>query len=59
MEKLWVDFQNAGIEGVRLICEGTLKEMRQKKITLKDGLTLLIWSEDQDDNGKPDNLMVE
>jgi hypothetical protein len=59
METLWVDFQNAGFEGVRLICKGTLDELRQKNLTLHDGLKLLIWTEDQDDDGKEDNLLVE
>jgi len=54
-----VDIQNTGYEGVRLICAGTLKEITGKGIKLKDGLHLLIWSEDQDDDGKADNLIVE
>ena len=58
IETLWVDFQNAGY-GVRLICSGTLKELQEKKIELKDGLQLLIWSDDEDDNGGKDNLLVE
>jgi len=59
METLWVDFQNAGYDGVRLICKGTLKELKEKNIELKDDLQLLIWSDDEDDNGRKDNLLVE
>jgi len=59
METLWVDFQNEGKEGVRLICTGTLKELKEKSIELIDGLELLIWSDDKDDCGKIDNLIVE
>ena len=59
METLWVDFQNAGYDGVRLICSGTLKELKEKNIELKGGLQLLIWSNDEDENGRKDNLLVE
>jgi hypothetical protein len=59
MDTLWVDFQNAGHDGVRLICNGTLADLKEKGIELRDGLQLLIWSEDYDDNGNPDNLSVE
>jgi hypothetical protein len=59
MEALWVDFQNMGIDGVRLICNGTLKEISEKNIQLKDGLELLIWNNDEDGEGNPDNLLVE
>lgn len=58
METLWVDFQNAGKDGVRLICKGTLDEISEKGLTLHEGLQLIIWTEDQDDDGKPDNLVV-
>jgi hypothetical protein len=44
---------------VRLICNGTLKEIKEKDIQLRDQLKLLIWSDDQDENGKRDNLIVE
>ena len=59
MDTLWVDFQNSGHDGVRLICNGTLADLKEKGIELRDGLQLLIWSEDYDDNGNPDNLSVE
>jgi len=59
METIWVDFNNMGIEGVRLNCVGTLNELREKSIGLIDGLNLLVWSEDHDENGNPDNLIVE
>jgi len=59
MEKLWVDFQNAGHEGVRLICTGAVKELHDKAIKLHEGLQLIVWQDDEDSNGKADNLMVE
>jgi hypothetical protein len=56
-ETLWVDFQNMGNEGVRLIGKGTLDELDNKKIKLYGGLQLIIWQEDN--NKKVDNLAVE
>ena len=32
METFWVDFNNTGKEGVRLICKGTLDELKGKNI---------------------------
>jgi len=58
METLWVDFNNMGKEGVRLICKGTIDELNAKSIRLRDGLELLIWDNDQDDFGNTDNLIV-
>jgi len=59
VQRVWVDFQNMGYEGVRLICAGTLKDIDEKAIKLYDGLQLIVWQEDEDDNGNPDDLIVE
>lgn len=59
METLWVDFQNSSVEGVRLICNGTLAEIQKKNIKLFPGLKLVILTEDYDDDGNQDNLLVE
>jgi hypothetical protein len=59
METLWVDFQNSSTEGVRLICNGTLADIKKKGIKLYSGRKLLIWTEDYDDDGNQDNLSVE
>jgi len=58
METLWVDFNNMGKEGIRLICKGTIDELNEKSIVLYDGLQLRIWDSDQNDLGEPDNLSV-
>jgi hypothetical protein len=58
METLWVDLNNIGKEGVRLICKGTIDELNEKSIILHDGLELLIWDYDQDNSGNSDNLTV-
>jgi hypothetical protein len=50
MIKLWVDF-NAGTDnGICLTCDGTVKDLSIQKIELQEGMRLLLWSEDTDDN---------
>ena len=59
METLEVDFNSMGVEGVRLSCNGTLKEIEKKAIVLYDGLKLLVWERDEYDDGSIDKLSVE
>ena len=59
MVKLWVDFNNNSENGVRLNCQGTKDDLLNQKIELKEGMQLLIWDKDFDDNNRPDNLIVE
>jgi hypothetical protein len=58
METLWVDFQNAEFDRVPY-CNGTLAELKDKRIELREGLNRLIWSEYENEIGNPDNLIVE
>ena len=46
MDKVWVDFNNCGVDGVRLICQGTLDDIKKNGIVLKEGLKLIIWDEE-------------
>jgi hypothetical protein len=59
MEKLWVDFQNSSKKGVRLSCKETLDEIERNNVVLSDGLKILLWTEDEDEKGNPDYLVVE
>ncbi len=59
MIRLWADF-NAGSEnGLFLNCKGTIDGLARQKIELKDGMELLLWDEDLDENNNPDNLIVQ
>ncbi len=59
MIRLWADF-NAGSEnGLFLNCKGTIDDLARQKIELKDGMELLLWNENLDENNNPDNLIVE
>ena len=50
MEKLWVDFNSMGKEGVRLTCVGTQRQIAEKNIALSNGLKLIVYMEDKDEN---------
>ena len=42
-----------------LTCLGTYKDLEKYNISLKDGLKLVFYNEDEDDNGNRDDLVVE
>jgi hypothetical protein len=57
--KLRADFNSNSKNGLHLICKGTIDDLARQKIELKDGMKLLIWDEDVDDNNIPDKLIAE
>jgi hypothetical protein len=58
--RIYVDFLKVDDDG-RLIlsCSGTMRDLVNYGIELKDGLTLTFYSDDADDNGNPDELIVQ
>ena len=59
MIKLWVDFNNSSENGIRLNCNGTIEDLARQKVELKEGMKLLLWDEDLDENNNQDNIVVE
>jgi hypothetical protein len=58
--KVYADFQNLDdFNRVRLTCAGTLEDLANQGIELKEGLSLTLYTDDADDKGKPDELLVE
>lgn len=58
--RIYVDFQKVDDEGRLLLsCAGTLRDLARHGVELRDGLTLTFYSDDADDEGKPDDLIVE
>lgn len=58
--KVYADFHNADSQGrVRLNCAGTIQELNRLGLQLHDGLHLLLYSDDADDQGRPRELQVE
>jgi len=55
-----VDFQNADEAGrVRLNTAGTLEDLARQGVQLCEGLVLDLYSDDGDDNGGLDELVVQ
>jgi hypothetical protein len=60
MKSIYADFMKMDYEGrLVLTCLGTHKDLEKHNISLKDGLKLVFYNDDEDDNGNPDNLVVE
>lgn len=59
MIKVWADFNANSENGLYLNCKGTIDDLARQKIELKDGMELILWNEDLDDNNNADNLIVQ
>src|SRR5438105_526128 len=58
--RVYAEFQNADSQGrLRLNCVGTMEDLAQQQLTLCEGLALTLYSDDLDDRGQPDELLVE
>ena len=58
--KVYADFHNADSKGrVRLNCIGTREDLSQQQIELREGLVLTLYSDDLDDKGQLDELLVD
>ncbi len=59
-QRVYVDFLKTDDEG-RLIlsCYGTMQDLARYGIELKEGLALTFYSDDADDTGNPDDLIVQ
>lgn len=58
--KVYADFQKVDDEGrLILTCAGTVRDLARHRIELTEGLVLTFYSDDADDEGKPDDLLVE
>jgi hypothetical protein len=57
--KVYADFHNADASGrLRLNCVGTIEDLAQQGITLRQGMRLTLYSDDLDADGQPDELRV-
>ncbi len=58
--KIYADFHNADSQGrLRLNCMGTVEDLARQKLELRDGLLLTLYTDDLDDRGQLDELLVE
>ena len=58
--RVYVDFHNADPQGrVRLNTTGTLEDLVRQQVHLSEGLLLDLYSDDADDTGAADELLVK
>jgi hypothetical protein len=58
--KVYADFQNLDDSNrLRLTCEGTRRDLERQGIQLREGLTLTLAADDEDDEGRPSELLAE
>jgi hypothetical protein len=60
LPEIYADFQNLDDSNrLRLTCFGTRADLERFGIELQDGLVLTFHMDDADDQGRPDELLVE
>jgi hypothetical protein len=58
--KIYADFHNSDSQGrLRLNCIGTLEDLAEQHLELRDGLLLTLYSDDLDAIGQLDELVVD
>src|SRR5438045_1200268 len=57
--RIYADFHNADSRGrIRLNCVGTIEDLTQQRVELYEGMVLTLYSDDLDDKGHLDGLVV-
>ena len=58
--RVYADFHNADAQGrLRLNCIGTMEDLSRHQVELREGLVLTLYSDDLDDKGRLDELLVD
>ena len=58
--KIYADFQNLDDHNrLRLTCAGTLEDLKREGIQLQEGMQLTFYTDDADDEGRPDEMRVQ
>lgn len=58
--RVYADLQNLDdASRLQLVCAGTIADLARQGITLREGLILTFYTDDADDQGRPDDLRVE
>jgi hypothetical protein len=58
--RIYIDFNREDEKGTYLLdTAGTRADLEKQHITLSEGLRLVFWSDDADEQGHPDPLVVE
>jgi hypothetical protein len=58
--RIYADFNNADPKGrLRLNCVGTTEDLAQQNVELREGMLLTFYSDDLDEKGQLDELLVD
>ncbi len=58
--RVYADFHNLDdANRLRLTCRGTTEDLRRLGIQLQDGLALTFYMDDADNEGQPDEILVD
>jgi hypothetical protein len=58
--RVYADFQNLDDNNrLRLTCAGTRGDLERQGIELRPGMALTVYSDDANDEGRPDELVAE
>jgi hypothetical protein len=58
--RIYADFQNLDDHNrLRLVSAGTLRDLERLDISLRDGLELSFYADDEDEFGRPDDVRVD
>jgi len=59
--RIYVDFLHSGGQEGQVVLDrsGTMLDLDQYGIVLREGLSLKLYMDDADDSGRPDNLIVD
>lgn len=58
--KVYADFQNLDASHrLRLTSQGTLRDLERQGIELREGLGLTVYTDDEDDQGRPTELQAD
>jgi hypothetical protein len=58
--RVYADFQNLDDSNrLRLTCAGTARDLARQGIELREGLILTFYTDDADDQGRPDELLAD
>jgi hypothetical protein len=59
-QAVYADFQNMDDENrLRLTCAGTRADLERLGVQLREGLRLTFYTDDADDEGRPDPLLID
>jgi hypothetical protein len=60
LPQIYTDFHNADAQGrLRLTCIGSVNDLARQQVQLHEGIDLLLYCDDVDDEGREARLLVE